>query len=256
MRILLAEDHPTNQIVALEILKKLGYQADAVGNGSEAIRCLREGFYDIVLMDCQMPEMDGFEATRRIRDGSAKTRNPKIPIIALTAHAIRGDRERCLNAGMSDYISKPIAAEELGETLGRWAARLTAEAPPLEVPDLAGSHPSPQPCGDTVPTASAQTANEARPMVFNPKTLLKRVMGDRALSRRVVEGFLADLPSQLAAIKTAIAQNETHTTSVQAHQLKGAASVIGAEAAQDVAAELERTADAQDIQVARRLPPA
>ena len=119
-RILVVEDNATNQAVAGAILSKLGYQADLVANGVEALAVLREADYDVVLMDCEMPEMDGYEATRRIREPGTGTRNPQIPIIALTADAVSGDREKCLAAGMNDYLAKPIRPEQLAGALKKW----------------------------------------------------------------------------------------------------------------------------------------
>ena len=110
----MVEDNPTNQDVAVAILNKLGYRADLAANGVEALAALREADYDVVLMDCEMPEMDGYEATRRIREPGTGTRNPQIPIIALTADAISGDREKCLQAGMNDYLAKPIGPRAIG----------------------------------------------------------------------------------------------------------------------------------------------
>jgi PAS domain S-box-containing protein len=115
VRILLAEDNVINQLVALKILKKLGYRADAVANGQEAIKALETIPYDLVLMDCQMPEMDGFEATRAIRNLKME-----IPIIAMTANAMKGDRELCLESGMNDYLSKPVKPADLEAALERW----------------------------------------------------------------------------------------------------------------------------------------
>jgi CheY-like chemotaxis protein len=141
-RILLAEDNFTNRLVALGILKKLGLQADAVTNGVEALNALQTLPYDLVLMDVQMPEMDGFEATRIIRNYELRIRNQEreesneeggdhssftlhtssfiLPIIAMTAHTMKGDRERCLEAGMNDYISKPISPQAMAEMLKKW----------------------------------------------------------------------------------------------------------------------------------------
>ncbi|MDY6952042.1 MAG: response regulator, partial [Thermodesulfobacteriota bacterium] len=120
IRILVAEDNMVNQKVALTLLKKFGYRADAVANGQEAIQALETVPYDLVLMDVQMPEMDGLEATARIRSPQSAVRNPHVPIVAVTAHAMKGDKERCLEAGMDDYTPKPIKPDELLEKIERW----------------------------------------------------------------------------------------------------------------------------------------
>jgi len=119
LRVLLAEDNPVNQKVALRILAKLGYDADLACDGREAVEALQRTPYDLVLMDCQMPKMDGFEATRAIRALESGVRS--VPVIALTANAMKGDRDRCLEAGMNDYLTKPITAPLLGEALRRWS---------------------------------------------------------------------------------------------------------------------------------------
>lgn len=115
LRILLAEDNPVNQMVMLKMLNKLGYQADVAANGKEVLCCLEQQPYDLILMDVQMPEMDGFETARAIRKHWASADQPKI--IAITAYTLKGDREKCLDAGMDDYISKPVKLEELKSVL-------------------------------------------------------------------------------------------------------------------------------------------
>jgi signal transduction histidine kinase/DNA-binding response OmpR family regulator len=127
-RILVAEDNITNQFVTVKILEKLGHRVDVAANGLEAVAAMRTMPYDLVLMDCQMPEMDGFEATRRIRAGEAGEARRSTPIIAVTARAVQGDREMCLEAGMDDYIAKPIDFAELAGAIGRWLAPVTKGA--------------------------------------------------------------------------------------------------------------------------------
>jgi CheY-like chemotaxis protein len=118
--ILVVEDNLINQKIAVRILdKKLGYHADVASNGREAIDLLNRLDYDLVLMDCQMPEIDGYEATRTIRDVNSTVRNHRIPIVAMTANAMKGDREKCLESGMDDYVTKPINVQELADTIER-----------------------------------------------------------------------------------------------------------------------------------------
>ena len=119
-RILLVEDNLVNQKVALTFLKKLGYSADVTSNGVEAIEALKTNEYALVFMDCQMPKMDGYEATRKIRNYESRGFNPHIPIIALTANAMKGDRDKCINAGMNDYLSKPLNPDKLSNKLKKW----------------------------------------------------------------------------------------------------------------------------------------
>jgi len=119
--VLVVEDSPVNRLVAMHVLERLGFRAHVVNDGREALQALSTQRYDAVLMDCQMPDIDGYEATRELRrreDGGQHT-----PVIAMTAHAMTGDRERCLDAGMDDYIAKPVRSQTLGEVLGRWIDR-------------------------------------------------------------------------------------------------------------------------------------
>jgi CheY-like chemotaxis protein len=119
-RVLLAEDSPINRKVVLALLAKLNCHADAVTSGRQALQALESTAYDLVLMDCQMPDMDGYEATRQIRNSHSHVRNHAVPIVAVTAHAIKGDREKCLEAGMDGYLAKPISLASLAETIDKF----------------------------------------------------------------------------------------------------------------------------------------
>lgn len=123
LKILVVEDYPMNQKVILQILKRLGYNADVVNNGKESMTAYRLKSYDLIFMDCQMPEMDGYTATREIRKIEAANGNAHVPIIAMTANALKGDKEKCLESGMDDYISKPIKLKEVGDMITRWSSR-------------------------------------------------------------------------------------------------------------------------------------
>ncbi len=120
LRVLVVEDNYTNKRLAVSVLEKLGHDVNAVSNGLDALDVLKKDKYDIILMDVQMPIMDGLEATRFIRQGSIEILDPNVRIIAMTAHAMKGYRERCLEAGMDDYISKPVQAADLVDVLQRW----------------------------------------------------------------------------------------------------------------------------------------
>jgi PAS domain S-box-containing protein len=209
-RVLLAEDNRTNQIVAAAMLNKLGYSADIVGSGAAAIESLRETDYDLVLMDCEMPEMDGYEATRRIRDGRAGTLNPNIPIIAVTADAMSGDREKCLEAGMSDYLAKPIDSARLAEVLQKWLIGASGADP--------------------------ETTTDA---VFNQVEFLDRLMGDKSLAAELIAGFLGDAPRLLRKLKSAIEAGDADESRLQVHTLRGAAATVAANSLQKICSEAQ-----------------
>jgi len=241
LRILLAEDNITNQQVALGILGKLGLRADAVTNGAEAIGALESIAYDLVLMDVQMPKMDGLEATSRIRDPLSAVRDHAIPIIAMTAHAMQGDRDRCLQAGMNDYVAKPISPQALAEALTRWLPGEDA-ARPIQVP---------------VRPIQAQAAPKAGAgaAVFNRAGLLARLMEDEDLARKVARGFLDDVPKQIEALRNYLDAGDVEGAVRQAHTIKGASANACGEALRAGALEIERAAQTSDLKAAiARLP--
>jgi CheY-like chemotaxis protein len=181
-RILLAEDNSINQRVAVAILGRLGYRVDVVANGREALVALGRAPYDLVLMDCQMPEMDGYEATRAVRSAGRSVFNPRVPIVALTANAMSGDRERCIEAGMDDYLTKPIVAKQLSDCLARHLAGLTM--PPT--PSVAWTELVARLDGDAVHAAEllAGFATEARAHLARARSAL--AVGDRATLQRAL----------------------------------------------------------------------
>jgi CheY-like chemotaxis protein/HPt (histidine-containing phosphotransfer) domain-containing protein len=229
-RILLAEDNITNQQVALGILRKLGLRADAVASGREALQALATLPYDLVLMDVQMPEMDGLEATRQIRNPQSGVPDHQIPVIAMTAHAMQGDRERCLEAGMNDYVTKPVSPLALTEALARWLPRRGG-------PDEAEG-------GSATPLAPSQPA---LPLVFDRAALLDRLLGYEDLVQTVLAGFLDDLPRQLEAIQGYLNAGDAMGVQRQAHTIKGAAANVGGEALAALAFELEKAGQAGDL---------
>jgi len=238
-RILLAEDNLTNQEVAVAMLKKLGYSADLVANGAAALEALRKADYDVVLMDCEMPEMDGYEATKRIRNQRAGTRHAGIPIIAITADAMTGDRDKCLQAGMSDYIAKPVELRILADVLEKW---LNTPASAVEVIPSAGQSP-------------ANTEAVFNQMVFNHEDLLARLMGDKGLASKVIAGFLHDAPRQLCTLKKMLEEGDADGARRQAHTLKGAAATMSAQALRALCSEAQDAATAEELSRALALLP-
>ena len=214
-RILVAEDNATNREVMLAQLQKLGYQAGAAADGAEAVDAVHRGDYGLVLMDCQMPGMDGFEATRRIR----RSVHSGIPIVAITADAMPADRDRCLDGGMDDYLAKPVELARLADVLARW----------LPAPDAGGAVPTP-----------GEPAGEQAQAVFNDEALLRRLMGDRQLAAILLKGFLRDVPFQLEHLRRRLAAADAGGARSQAHALKGAAATAAADGLHALALAMER----------------
>jgi PAS domain S-box-containing protein len=238
-RILLAEDNATNQQVALGMLGQMGLSADPVPNGAEAVRALERIPYDLVLMDLQMPVMAGFESTRRIRDEGSAVLNHRVPVIAMTAHAIQGDRERCLAEGMNDYVSKPVSTLALADVLDRWLPPGPAAVESLNA--RAACAPPPD------------TARDGEAPVFDLPTVMSRMMDDDALVRKVIAGFLGDMPKQLAVLRSLVDAGDAPSARVTAHAIKGAAANVGGERMRESAQGIERAATAGDLASAKAL---
>ena len=244
VRILIAEDNITNQQVAAGMLRKLGLRADAVANGAEAVKALETLPYDLVLMDVQMPVMDGMQATQQIRDPKAAVLNHQVPIIAMTAHAMQGDREKCLEAGMNDYVSKPIYLQALAETLDKWLPSDTT-AKKDQLP--AEAHAPGKPEKSRVPA----TAGIPSIPVFDKPGMMARLSNDEDLVRKLIEGFLDDLPRQILSLREYLEASDAPGVERQAHTIRGASANLGGEALRAAAFEMEKVGKAGDLDAAK-----
>jgi CheY-like chemotaxis protein/HPt (histidine-containing phosphotransfer) domain-containing protein len=213
-RVLVAEDNLINQQVAIRLLERMGCRVTVGSNGRDVLDILTQSPYDLVLMDCQMPDMDGFEATVAIRTREART-GGHVPIVAMTAHAMPGARERCLAAGMDDYISKPVAAEELQRMLQKWAPAATAPCDTFALPTSALALPAPEPAAplDAAAFAALQELADADAPTF---------------VLTLVEEFLRDAMAHLAALCCAAEADDAATLEHAAHTLKSASTSLGA----------------------------
>ena len=238
-RILVAEDNPVNQLVARELLKRLGYPCDVVADGAAAVARVLGGDYDLVLMDCQMPGVDGFEATRRIRDGAKR----HVPIVAMTAQAMHGDRETCIGAGMDDYISKPVRPSVLQEVLRRYLA--PTDGVPQVGPGLSWAASTAAGATDQSP----EERDDAAPIDI--ASLQDRCMGDRELMREVLAEFETTAADMRDRLSGAVAEGDVVGASRAAHALKGCAGNLSAGRLQSIASTIERAARAGDVDAAR-----
>jgi PAS domain S-box-containing protein len=224
LHLLLAEDNPINRQLTVRILEKRGHRITVACDGVEVLRTLEESGYsafDLLLMDVQMPELDGFEVTQRIRE-SEKSSGGHIPIIALTAHALKGDRERCMGAGMDGYVTKPVRPDELFDEMARCLARIAPLSQPVR----------------TAPTPELQTP--VTDPVFDPTALLEHVEGDRELLAEIVRLFLQESPQQLAELRRAAEGGEIATFTRAAHTLKGTLGIFAASGPYAAALALEK----------------
>ncbi len=240
LRILVAEDNRVNQKVAVSMLEKMGYTADVAGDGGEAIQSLERLAYDAVLMDVQMPEMDGFEATRVIQQRWAPDARPYI--IAMTANAMAGDRERCVEAGMDDYIAKPVRIEELEAALRRAIARARAElAPPAPASSDAAplGPPSAQKSADADPVDAG--APPSSDLDASALAQLQSELGDET-TRMILESFLTDTPPLLDRLCERLTAADVAGVQRTAHDVKSTSRTVGAVLVGEIAERIEATA--------------
>ena len=224
-KILLAEDNFINQKVALRIMSEAGYKADAVMNGFQAVKAVEDNKYDVILMDVQMPEMDGMTATRKIRE--LKSENGNVPIIAITAHALMGDKEKCLEAGMDDYLSKPIRSEVLIQKLDKW---LQVQAGTKEAED--------------------KSKSPSKDVVFDFEHLEKMSAGDKEFEADLIETYLDDVITRVQNLEIAIEKGESNKVINEAHTIKGASYSIGARKVGDEAYGIELSYKLNDFKSA------
>jgi CheY-like chemotaxis protein/HPt (histidine-containing phosphotransfer) domain-containing protein len=229
-RVLVVEDNITNQIVAQEMLKKFGLKVDIAANGQEALDALNNLPYDLVLMDCQMPVMDGYEATSRIRKSDLIK---DIVIVAMTANAMQGDREKCLAVGMNGFITKPVAPDKLREELEKWLPQKDSQEIKLE---------STQVKSDFVHKnnlAVEASINSQQATVFDYAIMSDRLGYDDALIHKVMVTFLDDMTKNIFLLKKAVNNEDLSTARIHSHGIKGAAASLGCMAFSDAAFKTE-----------------
>ncbi|MCP4155504.1 MAG: response regulator [bacterium] len=229
--ILLAEDNLTNRLVAMTFLEKLGYRADAVVNGLEVLEAIKSKSYALILMDCQMPEMDGYEATIAIRKNEENS-SLRIPIIAMTAHAMKGDKEKCIAVGMDDYISKPVSPQKLTEIIELWLKKKSSKNS-ADSNDII-SEESPK---DNIPDSD----------IYDHIAMTERMMGKASLVNKIAVTFLKDADSIMTKMKEALEKGELFEIRRYAHSLKGAAGNVCAYTFQETAFEIEKKACSGDL---------
>ncbi len=241
-RLLLVEDNRINQEVALGVLEGLDLTADVAASGREALESLRaapeDAPYSLILMDCQMPDMDGYEATKHIRKGDAGNQNVKIPIVAMTANAMKGDKKKCLNAGMSDYLTKPIDTPTLESKLIKW---LKADRKPS---------PSKQ---DSDERAKQEQRNENKTalQVWDKETVLNRVKGKEDRLIKLLQLFTNDMPQRVSELKQALSNDDLNASLELAHAIKGVSSNLSVDLLMDSAKIIESSCENKDIEKAK-----
>jgi CheY-like chemotaxis protein len=225
-RVLLVEDNPVNREVAIGILELLGYRVDSAEDGLQALERSETGAYDLILMDCQMPVMDGFTATMGIRERERQTQATHIPIVALTANAMERDREQCLAAGMDDYLSKPFTQHQLKDLLDRWVGQ-TSRPELSGMPLVAPARVSPNPSTPTIQPEQVESAGLVDRSAWEPIRMLKRP-GHPAPLGKLLATYVEDSRTLVEQLRQAIASKDSAMLHAVAHRLKSSSATLGA----------------------------
>lgn len=248
-RLLLVEDNEINQQVAIELLRAAGYRCEVRSNGRQAVDAVMASEFDVVLMDCQMPEMDGYEASTAIRKWESANKRRALPIIALTANALSGDKQKCLDAGMTDYLKKPLNRRELIATIEKHLAQAAA---PLPAPAaVLAVTPTDKPAASAaVAAVTRQTMPEQIDDAFPPldcDSLVERFMGDWDFVQVILEKFQQQVGVDLDQLERSLTEHNAQQTASVAHRIKGAAANVSAVEISRLAAELEAMGRAAEL---------
>ncbi|HIE07461.1 MAG TPA: response regulator, partial [Desulfarculaceae bacterium] len=250
LKILIVDDNHVNIKIGSKMLAKIGYRSSSADNGVEALKALAEKYYDIVFMDIQMPVMDGYETTRQIRNRLTPTLNPEVIIIAMTAHALKRDHDRCLEAGMDDFLTKPVRLKELNEIMDRTLARLQA----------APANSRPQTREDETGNDSPATAEISRlrppgkshldPDIkcFDRNTFSQKIDHDLQLYHELLDEFIQEVDDYLQDIEKSLQESDFAEIKINAHSIKGAAGSIEAQRLREAAYELEKAAGDKQLE--------
>ncbi|WDE03024.1 response regulator [Thalassomonas viridans] len=267
-RILLVEDNLINQTVVQGILANLGIQADVANNGLEAIAklnaCKSGPLYQVIFMDCQMPEMDGYEATRKIRHGAGGEAYLHVPIIAMTANAMKGDKEKCLAAGMSDYTTKPVDGDIIEQKLAYWLK----EERKLDInqylkasrginADTSFGEEQNRPQADEADESESDSVFKEEPQdeIWDKKGFMKRIRHNEEIARTLVDMFLEEMPEVIESLYLAIAEKNFADVASFAHKMNGTMKNIGGISSSKIVAKIEEVAKAGDINQLNEMQP-
>lgn len=238
--LLVVEDNITNQQVIKGMLEKFGITIDLASNGEEALAALQQGTdYSLVFMDCQMPVMDGYSATKKIRDPVTKNINHAIPVIAMTANVMRGDREKCLAAGMNDYVAKPVDPAKLRRMLNHWLPNTTIATSKSDEESIILNDPEPN-------------DEQSETLIFDYDVMNSMLMGDKELMSTISETFLDDVAAQIKQLKSILDSDDVEQAAAISHKIKGASGNVGGKVLSASALEIEMAGKAGDMETVRQ----